>query len=82
MVIAILTWHSLVQVSLDIQELKELSHGQKDIKMDRQFTHAQERHGGMPESVTTLGRLVRNEVPQVVTLVERIALIMTIQGQL
>ena len=36
----------------------------------------------MPESVTTLGRLVRNEVPQVVTLVERIELIMTIQGQL
>ena len=27
------------QVSLDIQELKELSHGQKDIEMDRQFTH-------------------------------------------
>ena len=36
----------------------------------------------MPESVTTLGRLVRNEVPQVVTLLERIALIMTIQSQL
>ena len=27
------------QVSLDIQELKELSHGQKDIEMDRLFTH-------------------------------------------
>ena len=26
------------QVSLDIQELIELSHGQKDIEMDRQFT--------------------------------------------
>ena len=29
------------QVSLDIQELKELSHGQKDIEMDRQFTHGE-----------------------------------------
>ena len=27
------------KVSLDIQELNELSHGQKDIEMDRQFTH-------------------------------------------
>ena len=27
------------QVSLDIQELKELSHGQIDIEMNRQFTH-------------------------------------------
>ena len=27
------------QVSLDIQELKKLSHGQKDIEMDRLFTH-------------------------------------------
>ena len=42
--IAILTWHSLVQVSLDIQERKELSHGQKDIKMDRQLTHEELEH--------------------------------------
>ena len=50
------------QVSLGIQELKELAHGQKDIEMDRLFTHEE-----LEQAIKALKMLKKSPGPDQVT---------------